>query len=118
MKPVLIVENSTSSLIKENSSDKKGYTLGGTFTEFGVKNRNERIYTAEKFLPALQELNERITNLGVVYGEFDHPDVFDTSLSRSSHIVTKAEYVKESNLVQGEIKLLYKALSSKNPPLV
>jgi hypothetical protein len=106
MKPVLIVENSTSSLIKENSSDKKGYTLGGTFTEFGVKNRNERIYTAEKFLPALQELNERITNLGVVYGEFDHPDVFDTSLSRSSHIVTKANYIKESNLVSGEIKLL------------
>ena len=106
MKPVLIVENSTSSLIKENSSDKKGYILGGTFTEFGVKNRNERIYTAERFLPALQELNERISNLGVVYGEFDHPDVFDTSLSRSSHIVTKASYVKESNLVSGEIKLL------------
>ena len=106
MKPVLIVENSTSSLIKENSSNKKGYTLGGTFTEFGVKNRNERIYTAEKFLPALQELNERISNLGVVYGEFDHPDVFDTSLSRSSHIVTKANYIKETNLVSGEIQLL------------
>jgi len=107
MKPVLIVENSTNALIRENaSSGKKDYVLGGTFTEFGVKNRNERIYTAEKFLPALQELNERITNLGVVYGEFDHPDVFDTSLSRASHIITKANYVKESNLVSGEIRLL------------
>ena len=106
MKPVLIVENSTSSLIKENSSDKKDYILGGTFTEFGVKNRNERIYTADKFLPALEEMNERMNSLGAVYGEFDHPDVFDTSLSRASHIVTKAHYMKEQNLVSGEIRLL------------
>jgi hypothetical protein len=107
MKPVLIIENSTNSLIRENNgSTKKDYILGGTFTEFGVKNRNERIYTADKFLPALQELNERMTSLGVVYGEFDHPDVFDTSLSRASHIITKANYVKESNLVNGEIRLL------------
>ena len=107
MKPVLIVENSTNSLIRESSdTGKKDYILGGTFTEFGVKNRNERIYTADKFLPALDELNERMSSLGVVYGEFDHPDVFDTSLSRASHIITKANYVKESNLVNGEIRLL------------
>ena len=107
MKPVLIVENSTSSLIRESSSTgKKDYILGGTFTEFGVKNRNERIYTAAKFLPALEEMNERMNNLGIVYGEFDHPDVFDTSLSRASHVITKANYVKESNLVEGEIRLL------------
>ena len=106
MKPVLIVENSTSSLIKESSSNQKDYVLGGTFTEFGVKNRNERIYQAEKFLPALQEMNERMNSLGAVYGEFDHPDVFDTSLSRASHIITKAEFVAEKNIVAGEIKLL------------
>ncbi len=107
MKPVLIVENSTNSLIREsNGTGKKDYVMSGTFTEFGVKNRNERIYTADKFLPALQEMNERMSNLGVVYGEFDHPDVFDTSLSRASHVITKADYVKESNLVAGEIRLL------------
>ena len=107
MKPVLIVENSTNSLISENNSaGKDKYVLGGIFTEFGVKNRNERIYTADKFLPALQELNERMNGLGAVYGEFDHPDVFDTSLSRASHIITKANYVKEANHVAGEIRLL------------
>ena len=107
MKPVLIVENSTNALIRENAgSGKKDYVLGGTFTEFDVKNRNERVYTSDKFLPALQELNERMTTLGAVYGEFDHPDVFDTSLSRASHLVTKASFVKESNLVAGEIRLL------------
>ena len=107
MKPVLIVENSTNSLVREsNGTGKKDYVMSGTFTEFGVKNRNERIYTADKFLPALQEMNERMNNLGVVYGEFDHPDVFDTSLSRASHVITKADYVAESNLVAGEIRLL------------
>ena len=106
MKPVLIVENSTNSLIRENSSGKQDYVLGGTFTEFGVKNRNERIYTADRFLPALDELNERMSSLGAVYGEFDHPDVFDTSLARASHIITKANYIKEQNLVAGEIRLL------------
>ena len=106
MKPVLIVENSTNALIRENASGKKDYVLGGTFTEFGVKNRNERIYTAERFLPALGELNERMSTLGAVYGEFDHPDVFDTSLARASHIITKANYIKEQNIVAGEIKLL------------
>jgi hypothetical protein len=49
MKPVLIVENSTNSLIKESAA-KNDYILGGIFTEFGVKNRNERIYTADKNL--------------------------------------------------------------------
>jgi len=108
MKPVLIVENSTNSLIKEsNGSAKKGeYVMNGTFTEFGVKNRNDRVYSADKFLPALGELNERMNSLGVVYGEFDHPDVFDTSLSRASHIIRKADYVQEKNSVEGEIMLL------------
>ncbi len=107
MKSVLIVENSTNSLSKINESNNKSQNiLGGIFTEFDIKNRNERIYTADKFLPCLEEMNERITNMGSVYGEFDHPDVFDTSLARASHLVTKAEYVKENNRVEGEIRLL------------
>ena len=108
MKSVLIVENSTNSLkMNENASVKdNNFVLGGVFTEFDIKNRNERIYTANKFLPCLEELNERIKSMGVVYGEFDHPDVFDTSLSRASHIIQTATFVRESNRVEGEIKLL------------
>jgi hypothetical protein len=111
MKNVLIIENSLSGLkmIKESASsvpiDKK-YYLGGTFTEFDVKNRNERIYTADKFLPHLNELLERKKKLGIVYGEFDHPDVFDTSLSRISHTIESLTYVKETNVVEGTIRLL------------
>jgi len=108
MKPVLVVENSTNSLKMNEaarSADDK-YLLSGIFTEFGVKNRNDRVYTADKFLPALDELNERIQTLGAVYGEFDHPDVFDTSLSRSSHTIQRTKYVSEQNRIEGEIRLL------------
>lgn len=106
MKPVLIVEHNTQSLRLNENKGPKDWILGGTFTEFGIKNRNERIYTAEKFLPCLEELNERMTQMGVVYGEFDHPDVFDTSLSRASHLIKSAKFVAEGNKIEGEIKLL------------
>ena len=108
MKPVLIVEHCMDGLkpLNESTQKKGDYILGGTFTEFNIKNRNDRIYTAEKFIPHLDELLKRKNQLGVVYGEFDHPDVFDTSLSRVSHTIENAHYVKESNVVKGEIRLL------------
>ena len=109
MKPVMIIENNNNPLsLNEdvfNSGGKKSYLLGGIFTEFDIKNRNERVYTAPKFLPCLEELNNRISNMGV-YGEFDHPDVFDTSLQRASHIVKEATFNREANRVEGKIQLL------------
>lgn len=108
MKNVMIIEHNSSSLKPVNesvTSHKDQYTLGGTFTEFDIKNRNERIYTWSKFEPAMNELNERINTLGV-YGEFDHPDTFDTQLKNASHMVTAISYNESSNSVYGEIKLL------------
>ena len=56
MKPVLIVEHCMDGLkpLKESNNSKGEYILGGTFTEFGIKNRNDRIYTADKFIPHLK----------------------------------------------------------------
>ena len=127
MKPVMIIENNNNplSLFEEfvTSANKKTYLLGGIFTEFDVKNRNERVYTANKFIPCLEELNDRISNLGV-YGEFDHPDVFDTSLQRASHLVKEAVFNKELNRVEGKIQLLStywgkeaRALAEDNCPI-
>jgi hypothetical protein len=109
-KNVLIVEHNPNSLeyLNENVSVKANggkYLLGGKFTEFDVKNRNDRVYTWNKFKPALTELNERITQIGV-FGEFDHPDTFDTSLKSASHMVKEAFYDESSNSIQGKIQLL------------
>jgi len=106
-KPVLIVEHCDSGLkLCENKSSSQKFIMEGVFTEFDVKNRNDRIYTPNGFLPHLDELLERKKQLGVIFGEFDHPDVFDTSLSRVSHVVENAWYNKEKNRVDGQIILL------------
>lgn len=108
MKPVLIIERCMDGLKPLTESVKKDdpFILTGIFTEFNIKNRNDRVYTAEKFLPHLDEMLSRKNKLGVVYGEFDHPDVFDTSLARVSHTIENATYFKEENLVRGDIRLL------------
>ena len=108
-KPVLIMESNLNGLLlNEGASELKRdkYILSGIFTEFDIKNRNERIYTKDRFLPHLYEMQGRIKSLGVVYGEFDHPDVFDTSLTRVSHLIHSISYNESQNRVDGAIRLL------------
>jgi hypothetical protein len=108
MKPVLIIENSKDSLkLNENTqgTNKKDYILSGPFTVFDEVNRNERIYTADEYVPHVERMMEK-KQWGVIYGEYDHPDVFDVSMKFISHTVENAFYNKEKNRVDGEIRLL------------
>ena len=108
MKNVLIIENSANSLklINESVENKESkYEFGGIFTQLDVLNRNERIYNEDGFLPALQELKERMTQM-TVFGELDHPENFETSLTKSSHMIRTIDYIKEKKEVYGTIKLL------------
>lgn len=121
MKPVLIFENASDSLkpiVENNQTNKDSYTMGGIFTELGVKNRNDRVYTEQGFLPALGELNERMSTLGVVYGEFDHPENFDTSLAKASHFIKTIGYEKESKQVKGSIRLLSTTLGREAKAII
>ena len=109
IKPVLIMESCLNGLtLNESASEIKRdkFILSGIFTEFDIKNRNERIYTKDRFLPHLNEMQGRIKTLGAVYGEFDHPDVFDTSLTRVSHLIHSASFNESKNRVDGSIRLL------------
>ena len=109
IKPVLIMESCfTGLMLDESASEIKRdkFILSGIFTEFDIKNRNERIYTKDRFLPHLLEMQGRIKSLGAVYGEFDHPDVFDTSLTRVSHLIHSASFNESKNRVDGSIRLL------------
>ncbi len=107
----MIIDNTSKSLsINESASVVSGtkprYILEGIFTQFNQVNRNNRIYTSQSFLPHLDELISRKNSLGVVYGEFDHPDVFDISMKSLSHTVESAVYNKETDSVHGSIRLL------------
>lgn len=108
-KHVLIVENGTDSLKKFESAEtikSNKIVLGGSFTEFDVENRNKRFYTAENFIPCMNSLLEKKKMLGVLYGEFDHPDVFDIAGKNASHAIESLVHNERSNRVDGQIALL------------
>lgn len=108
-KHVLIVEcseNKLQAINENNSSAKKDYVYGGVFTEFGVLNNNERMYTAENFIPGLNKMLERKAKRTVLYGEWDHPQGFGTSLDRISHTIESVTYNKEQNRIDGVVKFL------------
>jgi hypothetical protein len=106
MKHVLIVENSTDSLKINESNKGSKFLLSGIFTEFDVENRNKRFYTAENFLPCMDAMLEKKKMLGVLFGEFDHPDVFDIAGKNISHAIEDMTYNESANRVEGSIALL------------
>ena len=101
---LLILENSTS--ILESKSEGNGdVVLEGIFAQFGVVNNNERIYEENEYLPHLDYLNDKIKSRRLM-GELDHPDKFDVSLQKVSHIIENLEYDKSSRCLKGKVRLL------------
>ena len=106
MKHVLIVENATEKLVTESVAGSNKMLLNGIFTEFDVENRNKRFYKADNFIPCMNSLLEKKKMLGVLYGEFDHPDVFDIAGKNISHAIENLSHNESSNRVDGSIALL------------
>lgn len=103
-KDLLIVEMSSSAL-NVTSSEEKDYVLEGVFGQIDQKNRNNRIYTEDEYVPQIEALQQKIESSKLL-GELDHPQQFDTSLKNVSHIVEELFYDKESKEVRGKIRLL------------
>ena len=101
-KNLLILERSSSALVQGNT-DK--YVLEGIFGELDVKNRNNRIYTAEEYVPQIEALQDKI-KASKLLGELDHPSNFDISLKNVSHIIEEITYDKEAKQIKGRIRLL------------
>ncbi len=103
-KVLLILENSTS--ILESKSESNGdVILEGVFAQFGVVNNNDRIYEENEYLPHLDYLNQKIKSKRLM-GELDHPEKFDVSLQKVSHIIENLEYDKSSRCLKGKVRLL------------
>lgn len=90
----------------QDSKKSKKFVMGGTFTEFNKINENNRIYTAEEFVPRMEDILKKIRRGQPVYGEFDHPDDFKFSLKYASHMVESLVYNKGDDNVTGSISLL------------
>jgi hypothetical protein len=100
---LLILERSSNTLTVEAANG--SYILEGVFGELDKKNRNNRIYTAEEYLPQIEALQDKIKSSKLL-GELDHPQKFDISLKSVSHVIEELSYDKETNLIKGRIRLL------------
>ena len=101
---LLIVEMSSSQL-SVASTENKEYILEGIFGEIDTKNKNNRIYTEDEYVPQIQALQDKIKSSKLL-GELDHPQQFDISLKSVSHIIEELYYDKDSKHVKGKIRLL------------
>ena len=103
-KDLLIVEMSSSAL-SVASNEEKDYILEGVFGQIDQKNRNNRIYTEDEYVPQIESLQQKIKSSKLL-GELDHPTQFDTSLKNVSHVVEDLYYDKDTKEVRGRIRLL------------
>lgn len=102
-KLVLILERSSSNLVTKKDGDE--VILEGIFAQFGVVNNNDRIYEETEYLPHLTYLQKKIENKRLL-GELDHPEKFDISLTKVSHVIEKLEYDKTKRQLVGRVRLL------------
>jgi len=100
---LLVLERSTNQLHINNESGE--YILEGIFGEIGVKNKNNRIYDENEYVPQIKSLQEKIKG-GKLLGELDHPSNFDISLKNASHVIENLEYDQNTKQVKGRIRLL------------
>lgn len=100
---VLILERSSQNLRK--TEDKERVILEGVFAEFGIENRNGRIYEEKEYLPHLTYLKKDMANSSLL-GELDHPERFEVALGNVSHRITELWYDQSSRQVKGRIEVL------------
>ena len=103
-KNLLILERSTADLATTKAAD-GSVILEGVFTQFGVRNKNNRIYEEQEVLPHIKELQEKVKTKKLL-GELDHPKDFDISLSNVSHVIEDLSYDPSNKQVKGRIRLL------------
>ena len=102
-KNLLILERSSQNLQKITKNGKT--MLEGVFAEFGVENRNGRIYEEKEYLPHLEYLKKDIQN-GNLLGELDHPERFEVALGGVSHRISELWYDQQKRQVLGRLEIL------------
>ena len=100
---LLILERSSSTLVSDSKNGE--YVLEGIFGEIDKKNKNNRIYSEDEYVPQIEALQEKIKSSKLL-GELDHPAKFDISLKNVSHVIEELFYDSETKQVRGKIRLL------------
>lgn len=91
----------------KETNKKEKITFTTTLIPLNVKNLNNHIYLDnENLRECINNLNNRITKIGVVYGELNYPDkenFFNYSLGRISHTIKNVR-IEDDNVI-GEITI-------------
>jgi methyl-accepting chemotaxis protein len=115
-KQLLIVEK-TSTPVAFEKSQNGDYILEGTFTEFGVRNNNNRVYHEKDFMQHVEKLRPKM-NENKLLGELDHPAGFEISLKNVSHIIERLDFDSKTKTIVGRIKLLNTSAGKEAKALV
>lgn len=114
----LLVENieDFEVLTESTSSGSKNYYIQGPFMQWGVPNRNGRLYPQDVMESAVQKYVEELVSKNRAVGTLGHEDSPKISESKISHIVTELKF--DGNDVWGKAKVLETASGKELKALI
>lgn len=103
---MILVEENFGGLITESCQEGKKTYLSGVMMEWGVRNRNGRIYKREDMEKAVAAVNEAAKLGHHILAELDHPNTLEIKLENVSHRLMELEI--RGNQVYGKAEVLTK----------
>lgn len=101
---MILVEENFGGIITESCEEGKKTYLSGVMMEWGVRNRNGRIYKREDMEKAVSMVNEAAKNGQHILAELDHPNTLEVRLANVSHRLMELQI--KGNQVIGKAEVL------------
>ena len=84
-------------ITESTSSGNKNYFIQGPFMQFGIQNRNGRLYNENVMVPAVQKYIDELVNKNRAVGTLGHEDSPKISENKISHIITELKIINDGN---------------------
>lgn len=101
---MILVEENFGNIITESCNDGKKTYLSGVMMEWGVRNRNNRIYSRSDMETAVNMVNEAAAKGQHILAELDHPNTLEVKLENVSHRLLEMKI--QGNQVIGKAEVL------------
>jgi hypothetical protein len=108
-------------LTESTASGAKNYYIQGPFMEFGVPNRNGRIYHENVMIPAVEKYIEELVSKNRAVGTLGHEESPRVTENKISHIITELNVVRkgtDKGDIWGKAKVLETAAGKELKALI
>jgi len=108
-------------ITESTSSGNKNYFIQGPFMQFGVQNRNGRLYNENVMVPAVQKYIDELVSKNRAVGTLGHEDSPKISENKISHIITELKIINDGNgigNIWGKAKVLETASGKELKALI